>query len=301
MRVIDVDNLAEMSPFFRGKKGSRRAELFMKLFAIDKVNQVYHNSGHFTGSAFAASLLNDLGINYMIGNAERLSRLPEGAFITVANHPYGGLDGIILIDIMAGIRPDYKLMVNKLLSLVKTMKENFISVTPVFTRRKGITSTTIHGIRETIASLNNGHPVGFFPSGAVSAFSLKNLHVRDRKWQTSIMHLIHSMKVPVLPIRFFDANSTFFYFLGLISWKIRTLRMPGEIFNKKEKKLRVGIGDIISVREQEKFKDLTSLGSFLRESVYKMPLPASFIPRNKLDLNSGKNLQKLITDLNRLH
>ncbi|MBN2861692.1 MAG: 1-acyl-sn-glycerol-3-phosphate acyltransferase [Bacteroidales bacterium] len=301
MRVIDVDNLAEMSPFFRGKKGSRRAELFMKLFAIDKVNQIYHNSGHFTGSAFAASLLNDLGINYMIGNAERLSRLPEGAFITVANHPYGGLDGIILIDILAGIRPDYKLMVNKLLSLVKTMKENFISVTPVFTRKKGITGTTIHGIRETIDSLNNGHPVGFFPSGAVSVFSLKNLRVRDRKWQTSILHLIHSMRIPVLPIRFFDANSTFFYFLGLINWKIRTLRMPGEIFNKREKKLRVGIGNLISVKELEKYPDLASLGSFLRESVYKMPLPASFIPRNRLDLNLEKSLVNPNPDLNHLH
>lgn len=42
-----------------------------------------------------------------------------------SNHPYGGLDGIILVDLMAGIRHDYKLMVNNILSLLKTKKKNF--------------------------------------------------------------------------------------------------------------------------------------------------------------------------------
>ena len=81
--------------------------------------------------------MNDLGVNYVIGNAERLEQLPQEAFITVSNHPYGGLDGIILIDLIAGIRSDYKLMVNKIISLVKTMQENFISVIPTGNRKGG--------------------------------------------------------------------------------------------------------------------------------------------------------------------
>lgn len=289
MRVIDVDELEKLSPVFRGEKGHKRAELFMRLFSIDKVNEVYNNSSSYSGADFAARLLNDLGIDYIIGNADRLEALPEGAFITVSNHPYGGIDGIILIDIMAGIRSDYKLMVNKMLSLVKTMKENFITVTPMFTKKKGITGTTIHGFRETVMSLQNGHPVGFFPSGAVSDFTLKDFRVRDRKWQTSILRLIHSMKVPVLPIRFFDANSRFFYFLGLINWQIRSLRMPFELFNKTKKKPRIGIGNIISVEEQERFGDFVSLGAFLRKSIYEMPVPKSFVPRTKLNLDEVKN------------
>ena len=289
MRVIDVDDLEKMSPVFRGKGGHKRAELFMRLFSIDKVNEVYNNSSSYSGADFAARLLNDLGIDYMIGFADRLETLPEGAFITVSNHPYGGIDGIILIDIMAGIRSDYKLMVNKALSLVKTMKENFITVTPMFSKKKGITGTTIHGFRETVKSLKNGHPVGFFPSGAVSDFSLKEMRVRDRNWQKSILHIIHSMKVPVLPIRFFDTNSSFFYFLGLINWQIRSLRLPYELFNKTERKPRIGIGNIISVEEQEQFGDFASLGVYLRKAIYEMPVPKSFVPRTKLNLDEVKN------------
>jgi putative hemolysin len=288
MKVIDEKYLEAVSPVFRGERGHRLAEFFMRLFAIDKVNQVYdHSYGH-TGAGFTTSLLNDLGVNYVIGNAERLELLPERAFITVSNHPYGGLDGIMLIDLIAGIRPDYKLMVNKIISLVKTLKENLIAVMPAGNRKNGISGINISGIRETMMHLRNGHPAGFFPSGAVSDLSLKNFRIRDRKWQASILRLIHSVKVPIVPVRFFDTNSLFFYFLGLINWRIRSLRLPYELFNKKEKEPRIGIGNIISVQEQEKLSDAGALGTVLRKSVYEMPVPVSFIPRTMLRFRENK-------------
>ena len=278
LKVIDEEYLGSVSSLFRGEKGYRRARSFMRLFSIDRVNRVYDRSGCFTGAKFAASLLNDLGVKYIIGNAERLTLLPQGAFITISNHPYGGLDGIMLIDMIAGIRADYRLMVNKMLSLVKTMSENFISVTPTGNKKTGITSASIHGVRETLSRLKKGHPVGFFPSGAVSDFSLKDMCIRDRKWQSSILHLIKSARVPILPVRFFDTNSRFFYFLGLINWRIRSLRQPAELFNKYGQKHRIGIGNIISVEEQAQYKDLGAFGVFLRKVVYEMPLPGIFVP-----------------------
>jgi len=282
MGIYNERDFGSIFSFFRGEKGYRRAKFFMGIFSIDKVNELYDRSSGYSGGAFAGSLLNDLGVNYVIGNAERLNSLPGGAFITVSNHPYGGLDGIILIDLIAGIREDYRFMVNRLLARAKAMKENFISVVPTGQKRNGVPVTNLHAIRETITHLHGGHPAGFFPSGAVSDFSLKGLSVRDRQWQESILHLIHSIKVPVLPIRFFDGNSPFFYFLGLINWKIRNLRLPAELFNKRNLKPRIGIGNIITVQEQEQFADPETLGAFLRKAVYEMPLPASFIPRTKL-------------------
>ena len=293
MKVIDVKDFEAWSPFFRGEWGHRFAEFMIRMMALDKVNQVYDHSGDYTGARFAEGLLNDFGVNYVIGNAERLQKLPDGAFITVSNHPYGGLDGIILIDLMARIRPDYKLMVNRMLSLVKTMKDNFISVTPVGNKKSGISVTSIHGLRETLTHLQEGHPVGFFPSGAVSDFRLKDMRVRDRKWQKSVLHLIHTIKVPIVPIRFFDINSAFFYFLGLINWRIRSLRMCRELFNKKEQNPRIGIGNIISVEEQKQFPDSGSLGIFLRKAVYEMPKPGSFVPRTRLNLQEQQPKMKM--------
>ncbi len=284
MKIIDENNFEDVSPVFKGQRGHKVADLLMRLCAIDKINLVYDRSINYTGAEFAARLLKDLGVNYTIGNAERLKMLPEGAFITVSNHPYGGLDGIILINLMAEMRPDYKFMVNRILSLVKTMQENFISVMPKNNVNTGVNVTSITGIRETLTHLHNGHPVGFFPSGAVSDFSLKNLKVMDRTWQEGIIRLIASAKVPIIPIRFFDRNSWFFYFLGMINWKIRLLRLPSELFNKCDQRPRIGIGKIISVKEQEQYPDARSLGLLLRKAVYEMPMPASFVPKTLIHI-----------------
>lgn len=256
----------------------------MHLLAIDKVNAVYEHSCEHTGADFAARLLNDLGVHYRIGNIERLNQSLKGPFITVSNHPYGGLDGIMLIDLMASLRPDYKFMVNKVLSLIKTMEENFISVSTV-TTKKPDSSANINSIRETLKHIREGHPVGLFPSGAVSDFSLRDFYVRDREWQESMLKLIKMAKVPIVPIRFFDQNSPFFYILGLINWKIRLMRMPSEVFNKRNQMPRIGIGEIITIEEQEHFNDIKSFGTFLRKSVYDMPMPDSFTPRTVLDLH----------------
>lgn len=278
MKVIEPKDLEPLSFLFRGKRGHRRAERIMRFLAIDKVNRVYHNSGAWNGAEFTSRLLDEVGVSYVVGNAQILRQLPEGAFITISNHPYGGLDGIITIDMMARLRPDYKFMVNRILSLIKTLDCNFISVVPAGNKKKGIKAESIRGVRETISHLRAGHPIGFFPSGAVSDFSLRDMRVGDRRWQESILHLIHSARVPVLPIRFFDKNSAFFYFLGLINWRVRMLRLPSEVFNKRGRVERIGIGEIITAEELSQYPDPSSLGKLLRKKVYEMPIPAEFVP-----------------------
>ena len=77
--------------------------------------------------------------------------------------------------------------------------------------------------------------------------------------------------VPVIPVRFFDGNSAFYYSLGLIDWRIRLLRLPSEVFNKKGRTMRIGIGKVISVEEQKRFgNDVHAFRDFLRGSVYGM-------------------------------
>lgn len=273
-----------LSPIFRGARGQRLAKRMLHILAVDKVNALYERSCEHTGAKFAKSILNDLGINYCIYNPELLNQLPDGAFITVSNHAYGGLDGVMLVDLMAHIRPDYKLMANQALSMVKAMGDNFISVLPKVGNETLKPMSNINGIRETLTHLNEGHPVGFFPSGAVSMLRFHNLKVRDREWQESVIKLIKSAKVPIVPIRFYDRNSNFFYFLQLINWRVRALRLPYELFNKKKRSTRIGIGNIISVEEQSKYIDIKSFGTFLYKTIYKMQPSGFAILRGDLSL-----------------
>ncbi len=190
----------------------------------------------------------------------------------------------MLIDILARIRPDFKIMANKQLSLIKTLASNFISVLPKTDANKGYSPFNFQSIRDTLNLIRSGHAVGFFPSGAISDFKFRNLRVSDREWQDSIIRLIQKAQVPILPIRFFDRNSIFFYFLGLIDWRIRSLRLPHEIFNKQGQCQRIGVGEIITVGEQAKYPDSEMFGMFLRNMVYGMPLPSAFIQKSALCL-----------------
>ena len=73
-------------------------------------------------------LLDDFNIKLRIDNEQVLDNLPEGAFITVSNHPFGALDGISLIHMVASRRPEYKVMVNMILNHITAMRPNFIAV-----------------------------------------------------------------------------------------------------------------------------------------------------------------------------
>ena len=117
--------------------------------------------------------------------------------------------------------------------------------------------------------VKEGHPLGFFPAGAISKLD-KSLTIRDRQWQPTIIRLIRQMQVPVIPIFFHGHNSLFFNILGMIDWRLRTLRLPKEVFRMRGKEVHVSIGDPISVEEQNRCESVEALGEFLRGETYKL-------------------------------
>ena len=259
----------------------KTAETLMRFTALDKVNDIYDRGGELLGPDFAQFLLNDINMDYKIGNAERLKNLPE-KFITISNHPYGSLDGIILVDLFGHLRSDYKIIVNKIISMIAKLSPNFINVIPSTASTKGVQKDSISGLYQTLAHLKDGHPLGLFPAGAVSNLNVWKHEIRDREWQNTIIRVIQKAHCPVIPVRFFDHNSMFYYWLGVISWKIRVLRLPREFFNKRNKQERIGIGEIISVEEQAEYKNSKDLGEFLRHRLYDMEMPDNFTLRHNL-------------------
>ena len=273
MPLLPVSELEKLTPIFRGKAGNILASSIRKLLSISRLSDLYDEIKSFSGPDFARVMLEKLGIEYQVIGAEKLDSLPDGPFITVSNHPYGGIDGIILVDLIGHKRDGFKVMVNEFLNLIEPLSPTWIVVNPKNNDITGVTGNNIRGVREVLSTLKAGDPVGFFPSGAVSDLKLKNMTIRDREWQEPLIRLIQKAGVPIVPIRFFDRNSLFFYILGLINWKIRTLRLPHEIVNKGGTVIRVGIGDVISVEEQWRHPEIKDFKEWLRNRVYGMPIP----------------------------
>lgn len=281
MPILTLKDLEELTPAFSGRVGHSVGRALMRMLNVDALNALYDRQADKQGPDFTDSLLRDQNINYIIGGWQTLDKLPEGAFITVSNHPYGGLDGIMLIDLIGHLRPDYKVMVNKILSYIRVLNPNFITVIPTGKTRTAPKAESLHGVRIALNQLHDGSPVGFFPSGAVSDLKPRERCIRDREWQPSVLRLIRKARVPIIPIRFFDRNSDFYYALGLINWQIRVLRLPSELLNKSGHQARIGVGDIITPEMQDSCTSIEDFGRMLRDSVYGMPLPEKMISREE--------------------
>ena len=266
--VLDYDDVCQLAPFFKGKE--KLVNRLFKLLAVDKVNWIHDHNFDTPGVPFTQGLLRDLNITIDIRGEEVLKNLPkEGGFITVSNHPFGALDGIMLIKIVGEYRPDFKVMVNMVLNHITAMRPNFIAVDALASTDPAKRAVSMQGISTALRHVKEGHPLGFFPAGAVSKIQ-SNLRIEDRLWQPTIIRLIQKLKVPVVPIYFHGHNSTFFNILGLIDWRLRTLKLPSEVFRRHDETFHVSVGELITPEQQAQYPDIESLGEMLRNATYSL-------------------------------
>lgn len=264
--VLDYADIVEMAPFLKGKR--RLVEWAMKALDVDKVNAIHDHNFDTPGPAFCRGLLSDLDIKLRIDNEELLDHLPEGAFVTVSNHPFGALDGITLIDLIGSRRPGYKVMVNMILNHITAMRPNFIAVDQTASADPAKRAVSMKGIKEAMMQIKRGEPVGFFPAGAVGNYN-RHLKFEDREWQPTVIRLIRQFGVPVIPIYFHGLNSLWFRILGIISWQLRTLRLPAEVFRRKGDTLHISVGDLITPEELKAHSSTDEeLGLWLRSKTY---------------------------------
>ena len=288
MALLDQQQMESISPFFGTGLGKVTGKVLKSLLNLNAFADCYDKSavGGAMGPDFAHNVLLNTGADYRVSGIGRLKALVgQGPFITVSNHPYGGMDGVILVDMLGHLFPDYKVLVNKILALLEALRPSFITVTPTAAERTAPTRDSINGIRLAMQHLRDGHPLGIFPAGAVSDMDRKTREIRDREWQEPIIRLIRKVGVPIVPIRFFDGNTDFYYKLEWIDWKLRLLRLPTEVINKGGRLIRVGIGEVITPEEQARFTDIAAFRDFLRGRVYGMPLAEDFVPRDALGLD----------------
>ena len=107
----------------------------------------------------------------------------------------------------------------------------------------------------------------FSPAGAMSKLNW-SLRIEDREWQPSIIRLIQQLNVPVVPVYFHGHNSIWFNILGVIDWRLRTLRLPSEVFSHHDTTYHISLGDIITPEEQKQYADTSAFGQMLRNRTY---------------------------------
>jgi putative hemolysin len=260
--------------------------ILMKVLKISTINKFYIRNKHLQGIEFLDSILDEFQIKFEIPE-EDLKRLPkDGAYITVSNHPLGGIDGILLLKLMLEQRSDFKIIANFLLHRIEPMIPYIMPVNP-FEDRKDAKSS-IAGFKNALLHLRKGSPLGVFPAGEVSTYRDGKLVV-DRPWEESAMKLVKKAEVPVVPIYFHAKNSRLFYKLSKISDTFRTAKLPSEVLTQKRRIIKVRIGKPISVADQKEHASLEDFSEFLRKKTYM--LSNSFEDKSKILDNISSSLK----------
>ena len=256
--------------------------LLMKLLKISTLNKIYNRNKHLEDLEFLNALFE---IRFEIPE-EDLKRLPkDGAYITISNHPLGGIDGILLLKLMLEKRDDFKIIANFLLHRIEPLIPFIMPVNP-FEDRKDVKSS-ISGFKSAIMHLREGRPLGIFPAGEVSTYRDGKLVV-DRPWEEAAIKLIKKAEVPVVPIYFHAKNSRLFYKLSKISDIFRTAKLPSELLTQKHRVIKVRIGRPISVDDQKEFSDIDGFSEFLRRKTYML---SNSFDNKKLFENITSNLK----------
>lgn len=243
------------------------ARLAMSVLRLNSINEVYSKIADREGLDFVSAGLEELNVKVDV-NADELKRLPRsGGFITVSNHPFGGVDGVILLKLLLQSgRDDTLLLGNFILKQIERLSQYVISVDPFEGGHKG----NVAGIKTALTHVQNGGCLGIFPAGEVSTYydDTDNKGIADRQWIPSMVRFIRRAQVPVVPIYFQGQNSRLFHLLGLIHPILRTAKLPSELLNKDKQPIKVRIGMPISVDEQNSFNDIDKYGRFLRIKTY---------------------------------
>ena len=253
-----------------GVFGTFSGWLLMKVLKISTLNKIYDRNKHLKELPFLNAILDEFQIKFEIPE-EDFKRLPkDGAYITISNHPLGGIDGILLLKLMLEREPNFKIIANFLLHRIDPMKPYIMPVNP-FENHKDAKSSVV-GIKETLRHLRDGKPLGMFPAGEVSTYQDDKLVV-DKVWEEGAIKVIRKAQVPVVPIYFHAKNSRLFYLLSKINPTLRTAKLPSELLTQKDRVIKVRVGKPISVAEQNEYKSIEEYTEFLRKKTYMLANP----------------------------
>jgi putative hemolysin len=224
------------------------------LLGISEANATYEAvTSEGTPTDFCRAVLDHLGVTVRVAR-EDLAKVPaRGPLVVVANHPFGGIEGLALASILLSVRPDVKVMANRLLARIPEMHGVSIFVDPLGSGWGR--SVSVRGLKESIRWLRDGGALGVFPAGTVAHLHVKQRRITDPPWSAHVAALIRRTGAQVLPVFFDGANGKVFQVAGLIHPSLRTALLPREFFNKRNHAVTAHIGSALPAERLADYDD----------------------------------------------
>lgn len=256
---------AELAKASHMRPGDPRINLLTEMSGLKRLERFYNAIDELHDRDFVAAVFKNLELDIEVDPADLASVPKDGPLMFVSNHPYGAIDGLALVHVLGGVRPDLKVMANFLLQQLEPLRERFIGVNP-FEQLTSLSS--FQGMRQAMAHVKDGHALAVFPAGEVSSWRTELKAVADPRWKTPAIKLAQHVGAPVIPVWFDGTNSVLFHALGMIHPNLRTLALPQELLRMRGRSVRMRIGRPIAPKDIAAFSSTEQLGRFLRAKTY---------------------------------
>ena len=219
-------------------------KLVDKLLGIHHLDALYQtNQLHgLDKSEFARRLLQGLNIQ-LSGVDELRANIPvHGPVVIASNHPFGGIEGVILAWAIEQVRPDIKVLANKGLKIFPELSDYFIFTNPLVENDTQNASS----IRACLKHLKNNGALLIFPAGRVSYFHKDTRRIADHKWNRLVASLTNRSKANFMTVFVSGQNSHLFYLLGRLYYRFRMLMLPRELSNKHNVQIQLSSSKAIA-------------------------------------------------------
>lgn len=228
-----------------------------------EINGFLRDENSTTGVAFACNILNAFGVHHDSDGQEHLPT--EGGAIIAANHPLGGMDGMIMLCQAARARQDVSFIVNDILLNLPQFSDVFIGVNKTGTKGR----EQLKKVEEVYAS---DRLVLIFPAGLCSRRI--NGVVKDLEWNKAFISRAVKYQKPIIPAHITGQNSNWFYNLSNfrkrigLKANIEMFYLADEMFKQKDKHIHVRFGKSISYTAFDNRFSQHQWAQLLREYVY---------------------------------
>jgi putative hemolysin len=193
---------------------------------------------------FVTAALRYLNVDSETCNHE-LALIPEhGGAVVVANHPLGGLDGLMLMDLLLRKRKDIRFFANSLLAGVPEISPLLIPVNPF--GGNAATRSNGQGVRAAIRWVESGGMLVIFPAGEVAHWRPRQRAILESTWHPVVAKLIRRTSAPVYPAHISGRNSTGFQLASLIHPRLRTALLVREMLSKRGQRFRIRFGSPVA-------------------------------------------------------
>ncbi|BBN80926.1 acyltransferase [Pseudoalteromonas sp. A25] len=218
---------------------------------------------HLQGIEFVEQVLDELDFDARY-KPKQIEHIPsEGNVVIVANHPIGSLDALALIRVIAKVRPDLKVVANRMLMSLTPMHSLLLPVDNLSgtSRKQELANIQAH--------LRNEGALLIFPAGEVSR--LGPTGIKDCKWNSGFLRMAKKANCPILPIHIKAKNSPLFYGTSMIYKPLASLLLVKEMFKQRQKSLEFEIGACIPPESYiiENLKDKEIVG-LIRKQLYRL-------------------------------